>query len=343
MKKFFVGTAILAGALLSLDAAAQNFENAGEYMQYISTQHDNITKKFLSYNSAVSHGKRARKVEKLREQLLNEVQESRMNISSMPKFKADGAYRDSSVSFMKFYYNVLNDDYAKIVNMEEIAEQSYDEMEAYLMLQEQVEKKLEEANTRMKTAQKQFAAQNNVTLVASNDEMSEKIKTVGAVNEHYHQVYLAFFKPYLQEQNLNKAISKANIGGIEQDKNALVKYAQESLAKLDGIKPYGGDNSLKAACKQLLQFYIKEANEYMTPVTDFLLVKERFETIKKDFEKKSDPGKQDVEAYNKAVKDINAASEKYNQANSKMFEMGKENIENWNKAVSSFFDENMPR
>jgi CDP-glycerol glycerophosphotransferase (TagB/SpsB family) len=34
-----------------------------------------------------------------------------------PKFKGDGAYRDSSVSFMKFYFNVLNDDYAKVVNM----------------------------------------------------------------------------------------------------------------------------------------------------------------------------------------------------------------------------------
>ncbi len=72
-------------------------------------------------------------------------------------------------------------------------------------------------------------------------------------------------------------------------------------------------------------------------------MKERFETIKKDYEKKSDHSQQDVDAYNKAVNDINAASDKYNQANKNMFELGKENTENWNKAANAYFDEHMPR
>ena len=49
-------------------------------MDYIGKQHQDITKKFLSYNSAVSHGKRAKKVENLREKLLDEVQTARENI-----------------------------------------------------------------------------------------------------------------------------------------------------------------------------------------------------------------------------------------------------------------------
>lgn len=343
MKNAFTLFLLSVCLVYTVEGNAQNFEDAGGYMQHISTQHSNISKRFLSYNSAVSHGKRAKKVEKLREQLLNEVQEARMNISSMPKFKGDAAYRDSSVSFMKFYYNVLNDDYGKIVNMEEIAEQSYDEMEAYLMLQEQVDKKMEEANERMHTAQKLFASQNNINLVASKDEMSEKIKVVGEVNAHYHQVYLAFFKPYLQAENLSKSIAKGNISAIEQDKNALQKYAQETLVKLEAIKPYEGDAALKGACKQLMQFYVKQATDYIKPITEFLLVQERFETIKKDFEKKSDHDQKEVDAYNKAVNDINAASGKYNQASKNIYEMSKENLENWNKTVSAFFDEHMPR
>ncbi len=121
MKKLFVTTVVITCTFFACNVMAQNLENAVEYMQYISVQQDNITKKFLSYNSAVSHGKRARKVEKLREKMLDEVQESRMNISGMPKFKGDAGYRDTSANFLKFYYNVLNDDYAKIVNMEDIA------------------------------------------------------------------------------------------------------------------------------------------------------------------------------------------------------------------------------
>ncbi len=343
MKKKIVCTALLACTLFCTKILAQNFDDAGEYMKYISTQHENISRKFLSYNSAVSHGKRAKKVEKLREQLLNEVDESRMNISSMPKFKGDAAYKDSSVSFMKFYYNMLNEDYAKIVNMEDIAEQSYDEMEAYLMLQEAIDKKMEEANERTKAAQKLFASQNNIRLIDTKDELSEKLKVVSGVNEHYHQVYLTFFKPYLQETNLRKSIEKGNVAGIEQDKNALLKYAQEALVKLETIKAHEGDNALKGACKQLMQHYIREANNYIKPVTDFFLVKERFETIKKDYEKKSDHNKDDVDAYNKAVNDINVASNKYNDANKNMYESGKENLDNWNKSVNSYFDEHMPK
>jgi hypothetical protein len=56
---------------------AQDFENPVQYMDYINKQQTNISKKFLSYNSAVSHGKRARKVEKLRLKLLDEVQEAK--------------------------------------------------------------------------------------------------------------------------------------------------------------------------------------------------------------------------------------------------------------------------
>ncbi len=68
----------------------------------------------------------------------------------MPSYKGEKAYRDSAVSFMKLYYNVLNEDYSKIINMEDIAEQSYDDMEAYMMAKEMVDKKLEEANEMMK-------------------------------------------------------------------------------------------------------------------------------------------------------------------------------------------------
>ena len=72
-------------------------------------------------------------------------------------------------------------------------------------------------------------------------------------------------------------------------------------------------------------------------------MQERFETIKKDFEKKSDHDQKEVDGYNKAVNDINAASGKYNQANKDIFERGKENLDNWNKTVTGFFDEHMPR
>lgn len=325
------------------NCVAQDLEKAGDYMSYIGKQQENISKKYLSYTSASAHGKREKKVEALRQKLLNEVEESRMNISGMPSFKTDKSYRDTAVSFMKLYYNVLNDDYSKIINMEEIAEQSYDAMEAYLLAQEKVSDKLNEANEKVRAAEKAFAAKNNITLIDGKSELGNMMEEVHDLNVYHHQVYLIFFRPYKQEMYLMEAAEKGNITGIEQNKNALLKYATEGLEKLNTLKAFKGDNSIALACKAMLNFYVKEVNDKMNTVSEYFLTKERFEKIKKEFEKKGSPSKEEVDAYNKAVNDVNKASQAYNKNNETLFQQRKEALDNWNKAEKVFFDEHTPR
>lgn len=321
---------------------AQDFDSPVKYMDAISKQQENISKRYMSYTSASAHGKREKKVETLRNKLMDEIQEARMNIGSLPSYKGDKNYRDTAVNFLKFYYNVMNDDYSKIINMEEIAEQSYDEMEAYLLLEEKVQDKLAEANKKMTVAQKQFAAKNNVNLIEGKSELEDMMSEVGDLNKHYHEVYLVFFKPYIQEKNLVEAIGKNNLTGMEQSKSSMLKYAQEGLVKLNTMKGFKGDNSLIANCKSVLNFYVKEA-EKSAAINDYLLSKERFETIKKEMDKKSTKSKEDVDAYNKAVNDINKTTQTYNTNNNNINSQRTESLNNWNKGVKSFFDEHTPR
>ncbi|MEO6253060.1 MAG: hypothetical protein ABIO79_07135 [Ferruginibacter sp.] len=324
-------------------AVAQDYNVPVEYMNEISKQRENISKKFMSYMSASAHGKRAKKVEALRAKLIDEVQEARMNISGMPSFKGDKSYRDTTVNFMKLYYHVLNEDYSKIINMEEIAEQSYDAMEAYMMAQEMVNKKLEEGNEKMRLATETFAAKNNVTLNKDNTELGEKMKQVNQVNKYHTVVYLIFFKAYKQEGYMLEARDKNNVTGIEQNKNSLLRYAQEGLEKLKSIPAFQGDNSLMSACKAVMNFYVKEVNEKMNTVSEFYLTQERFAKIKKEFEKKSSPSKEEVDAYNKGVKDVNAATDTFNSNNQSLDKERNQVLNDWNKAVSAFFDEHTPR
>lgn len=342
MKRIYIFTLVTVFAFFTNMAKAQEFQTAISYMDYISKQHDNISKKYLAYTSASAHGKRAKKVEALREKLINEIAEAKSNINMMLPFKGDKAYRDSSVNFMKLYYNVMNDDYGKIVNMEEIAEQSYDEMEAIIMLEEKIDAKLEEANKMQREAQKKFGAANNINIVEGNSEMGEMLKQVSATNKHEHEVYLVFFKPYLQEKNLIQAISKGNVTAIEQSKSSLLKYAQEGQIKLATIKPYLGDNSLINACKYMLQFYEKEANG-MATVSDFFVVKEKFDKMKNDFERNGQRTKEAIDTYNKGVNDMNAAANNYNNTLKNFNEQRSQNLDNWNNTVKSYFDNHIPK
>lgn len=328
--------------ILAVSAAAQDLNTPVEYMDAIGKQQENISKKFMAYTSASAHGKKAKKVEALRSKLMDEVQEAKMNISGLPGFKGDKSYRDSTVNFIKLYYNVLNEDYSKIINMEEIAEQSYDDMEAYMMAQQMVDKKLEEGNNRMQASTEAFAAKNNVTLNKDNSELGEKMKQVHEVNKYHTEIYLLFFKPYKQESYLIDAVSKNNITGIEQNKNSLLRYAQEGLEKVKTIPAFEGDNNLTGALRTVLNFYVKEVNEKMSTISEFYLTQERFATIKKEFEKKSSPSKAEVDEYNKGVKDINAASQAFNKANESLNKERGTILDDWNKAVNVFFDEHTP-
>jgi hypothetical protein len=343
MKRILLMMMVAICMLASYQSFAQDYDTPVKYMEAISIQRENVSKRYMAYTSASAHGKREKKVQSLRSKLMDEIQEAKMNINALPTYKGDKAYRDSAVSFMKFYYNVMNDDYAKIINMEEIAEQSYDEMEAYLLLEEKIQLKLEEANKSLSQAQKDFGAKNNVTITADNSVLGEKMKESGAVNKYYHQVYLIFFKPYIQEKNLTEAIGKNNLTGMEQSKSAMLKFAQEGLAKLATMKGYNGDLALVGACKTLLNFYVKEA-EKTAGINDFLLTKERFEGIKKEMDKKGDKRtKDDVEAYNKAVNEMNKSSNAYNSTNQMLNEQRTETLNGWNKGVKTFFDEFTPR
>ena len=337
---FLIIVFILLPALKSI---AQDLSNAGSYMTYIGDKEREVTKKYLNYVSAASHGKSLRKVDKLREQLINTIYETRIAVQGVPPFKGDKSLREASVTYLQLSYRVFNEDYGKIVNMEEIAEQSYDAMEAYLMAQKLATEKLDEAGKKRNQTGKEFAAKNNINLVDLGDIMDQKVKTSTRVTDYYNKIYLLFFKSYRQESYLIEALNKGNIISIEQNKNSLLKYATDGLEKLDTMDAFDSDASLKAACQRTLQFYKSEASD-VTAITDFILKKESFDKLQKSFNSKpaAKRTQKEVDEYNKSVNEMNQAGNAYNKANNEM-NMKRENIlDNWNKTVKKYWDNHMP-
>lgn len=330
--------------LFATASRAQAFENAGDYFDYVTKAKEALTTKYLVYLSAVSHGKSARKVEKRREEVVNAINDTRYNIQGMPPWKGDRSLKDTTVAYLKILNTVFNEDYGKIVNMEEIAEQSYDAMEAYLLAQEKAYEKLNEASKKQYEIQKQFAAKNNINLVEGETEISAKSKKASEVTHHCNEVYLVFYKCHKQEAYLMDAISKKNLVSIEQSLSSLEKFAEEGKDKLRRMKGYAADNSLIAAGLRMMEYYKAEAAKGPA-ITDFYLKQEEFEKIKKQFDSKP-AGKrtqQDVDQYNKAVNDVNAVLNKFNSTMTELNKQGNAALNDWNKTYSKYMDEHMPK
>jgi len=329
---------LLAGSQLH----AQN--DAGAYMTSISNAHADMQKTYMTYISAAAHGRREKKVEKLRQQTLESITQSRYNVIGLPLYNGDNSLRQGSIDFIQFCYKIFNEDYAHIVNMEEIAEQSVDQMQAYLLLQEKTDEKLKEANEARSNIEKAFAAKYHVNLVESKDELSEKMEASSKLNRYSNEVFIVFFKANWEDNQLTQALNNKKLNEAEQAKNALLKFATDGLKELeaDSLRSFQHDPSLANACKEALRFYQKMAANDVPKLMDYYLKEENFAKIKKAMEAKPDRTKEDVAEYNKAVKEMNAGVDNFNKTNQALNATRTQALQTWSNTEKEFKDLHTP-
>jgi hypothetical protein len=323
---------------------AQNFNNGFEYMEFIGKEFKQISTDMWDYTSAAAHGKKAKTVEIKRKELVTQITKSIKKIEKLPGYNSNTSYRDSVLAYLNLNKLVLNDDYAKIVDMEEIAEQSYDAMEAYMLAKQKADEKQQLAGDMIDNEERKFAAANNINLIEGNDKISKKLEEAGKVYKYYNEIYLIFFKSYKQELYLIDAQNKADLNAMEQNKNALAKSCQEGKTKLENIADYKGDVSVKKACLDMLNFYESEATKF-SDITKYYITKEKFDKINASFEAKSQSQrtKTDVDQFNAAVNELNEASNKYNAINQDLNQNRTKNLNKWNNDSEKLIDKFVPK
>lgn len=339
---FLILIFIISGYLKKIQA--QDLKTSVGYMSYIGEEYNKITKDQWDYTRSVAHGKSARKVEKRRKELLNTIKETKYKISKMPAFEGDKTLKDSVGSFLAISYNVINEDYAKLVDMDEVKEQSFDAMEAYLIAKELADEKLTDAAIRMSTAQEAFAAKNNIKLIESETKLGEKMRKASEVFSYYNDLYLLFFKSYHQDNYLMEALSAKDISGIEQNKSALISYSDEGLEKLKEFGAFKGNYEMANMTKKALNFYKEEAEVTVPAIVECILAQEKFEKIKTSFDaiKPNKRTQADVDQYNNGIKEVNEAIARYNEVNAKLFDKKNDMIKEYNKVSDSFLNKNVP-
>lgn len=329
--------------LLSIQFTLQAQElDAGGYMTSIDNAQAEMRQKYMAYMSAVAHSRRARKIEKMRMATLESINNSKYKTADIAIYKGDNSLRKSSMEYIELCYRIFNEDYKHIVDMEEIAEQSFDEMQAYMLVNEKTNEKIKAAADKMHQASMDFAKKYNVTIVQSNDALGEKLAIASKLNSYHDDVFLIFFKCSWQDGEMTKAMNNNKLKDVEQARNSLIKYAEEGLTALDTLKSFNGDPTLAVACREALVFYKKTAQNDIPKLTDYILKQEEFAKAKKTFEAKSERSKQDVDAFNKSVKEINAGANNFNQLNNNINNNRNQVAQNWNNAEKTFSDANMP-
>lgn len=342
--RLLIYTSLFLSLCVSLSAQPAG-DSPVDHMNYLGSLEENLSRKYLSYMSEVAHGSRARKMEKRRAELLTSVNEAIREGGKLKPYKGDASLRDAYKGYWTVLLNIFKEDYAKLVNLEEVAEQSYDEMEAFLMIQEKAGQKVHEAYGKIQTAYETFAARHNVRLTeGEKSKLTQRLDQTGRVNGYMNKVYLLFFKSHVQEEMMFKAMAKNDVNGVEQSKNSMAKFSAEGLLKLDTLKPFNGDGSLLTACRKVLEFQKDEAENKADYMTEFLIKKEDFEKIKKAFDAKpaNKRVQSDVDTYNKAIDDYNKAVNAYNKTNDALNSSRTKVISHWENTRKQFMHQHVP-
>lgn len=319
-------------------------QKALEYMNQFSEDYSIIQQDMWDYTRSVSHGHSARKVEKRRMELIGSAESALKKAEKVGDFEGDTDFRDAVIEYFNLVVLVLKEDYEKIVDMEEIAEQSYDLMEAYINARKAASEKQTLAAETLHRAQKMFAKDNNITLIESTDEIDQKMLVAEEVYNHYNEVFLIFFKSNKQEMYLLEAIGAGDISAIEQNREALKSAVTEGYQNLESVSKYEDDASMIEATKAVFKFFEKEVKDAKLAV-DFYLNKEKFDKIKEAFDnkKEKDRTQEDVDEYNNAVNELNAAAEAYNKMNEENNKQRESLINDWNSIGEKFTNKHVPR
>lgn len=332
--------------LLSIVATTYAQEDSPtDALNKINAQVSLVNQKYMAYMSELAHGTKIKKAEKKHVAFMEQIDNSRYALSSIPYYKGDKSLHEGTKSYLQLITNLQRDNLGKVINLEEIAEQSYDAMEAYLLLKRKINERMEAASQEQTVMVETYCAKHNIELTqAEETEQSLKMKKLDAVMDYKEMMYLIFFKASVHEDQLIEAMNKKNITAMEQIRSTITKYSNEGLQKLDTIKGYNGsDATLKLALKRTLDFFKKEA-ETLDAFTEFQMKEETFNAVKKAFEKNSraQSDQKEIDKYNAAVKEMNKSSEKFTQVNQQLNKNRTETYKNWNEANKRFLDTHVP-
>ena len=329
--------------LIAYTTHSQSFKNASEYLDFIATEQESVTKNMWKYTKAIAHSKNDRTINAKRNVLLKTVEKAIAKIENADGYDGED-YKNQVLTYMRLNESLLNQDYAKIIDMKEVAEQSYDAMEAYVLARELADQKMEDAYNEYDTNFRLFAAKHNISIVESETDLGNKMKISNQVFNHYNELYLIYFKVSINEMYLIDALSKNDVGAIQQNANALSQTAKEGLEILKTVELYKNDKSIAEVTKDAFEFFIDEADNQVPQLTEFLILNEDFETIKNTLEKTPERKrtKEQIDTYNKKVKDINKAVDNYNKVNTKLNKDRQNIINKLNTTNENFLAKHIP-
>ncbi|WP_127845777.1 hypothetical protein [Psychroflexus aestuariivivens] len=331
-------------SFITYKSKAQEFSEAIEYLEFVDDYSKDISKRMWNYTTAIAHSKNDRNIERKRNQIIKAYDKGIEAIQSAKSFEGE-EFKAKVIESFELNKNLLNQDYAKVVDLKAISEQSYDNMEAYFLTQQKANEKMEQLQKEYSEHLDAYANRHNINLIDSESELGTKMKASGEVFEHNNALYLIFFKANIIENQLMKSISEENMVAAQQNISSLKSAVKEGLEAIDTVALYKDDSSVVRATKEALEFFMVEAEDYLPEMLDFLVLNSNFQKLKSKLDDTPERKrtKAQIDAFNKKVTQVNDGVDNYNKLSNDLNSKKQQMINNLNLVKQEFLATHIPK
>lgn len=331
--------------ILSSSMNAQKFRRAIDYMDFISRQQVLIVKSSWRYTQAVAHSKNDRTIEKKRTILIRSIDRAIMKISKAEGFEGDTEYKNKVLNNLEINKSLLLNEYSDIIDMQEVADQSYDAMEAYILAQELADKKMAEAQKEYEDNFYAYAKEYDIKISEGQSELGKKMEISNEVFDYHNDLYLIFFKVYFTEGTLLDGISKKDISAIQQNINALKMALKEGTTDIDSKKLYKKDERIAKATKEVFLIYQDEIDTKIPEIIEYLVLEEDLVKLQNALEKTAENSRTQTQKdqYNNKLEQLDVKRETVNKLIEQLFKERSKKLERLDRANSKFLDKHVPK
>jgi hypothetical protein len=320
------------------------YKDARQYYDVFRSVFSEIQEKSWDYTRAAAHGKSSQRTEEKRKQVTASIENGIVRIFELLPYDGSMALRDSALRFLRMQYAVSNEDFSRLVNMEKIAEHSYDAMEAYMKARELADARAKKAGEMFNQEFALFVVRHNIVPVPESDA-EKKLAIAARVYEYYNLLYRVFFNTYKQESYLIEAMGKNDVSGIEQNRDALARTSAQALSDLLAIPAYQEDTELKKALEQVLLFYQDEAENKLKDISLFFVANDNFQKVILSFNNvaAAEHSVEESMLFNKALAEHKATTENYMKLSAQVDKDRRKVLSQWHEACDRFIKRHIPK
>lgn len=307
---------MMLGLLLAASGldAQSNGEQAVAYFDFFNQAHGTIVQRNMDYLQHAVHSDDEKLIASKRIAMEQQVDAVRQQLRDLPPFAGDAGLKAAMETVLDNYKSLFSVTFPEVELLKMNAEQSFEQMEAYMKAQDDAEKRMAHSSNEFLLAQRKFAKANSIELV--EDSKGSEIDQINALNVYYRTLLLQYFKISKANALFMDALSREDAETMKSSRVALLKLCAAELPKLRAIGAFNGNTSYRDAVIREVEWTEEMAKQAYI-----------------DLIRATDPA---TELTNEIIDQFNAAIQRVNT------EMGPL-VDNVNKASQQLMRDNVPK